>query len=235
MKLTRLTAPYLKNAVISNIITEIEYKDYMNHIDVYGLNKMAIKDEFINELFPNNVIENISSPYNSNVISKMVVMFVDMVDYTTFVKDNTLDHVINYMDTFFSTMDMMCNKYGIGKVETIGDAYLIVSECPIRTIQCAIQMNKVYKDKLRIGIHCGPIASCVLGIHKLRHAYVGHPVNVAARLEATSQTGRIHVSKDFVEFFQKQTHDKRIDEISFEDRGMILLKGVGEMQTYFVV
>ena len=117
----------------------------------------------------------------------------------------------------------------------LGDAYLIVADDPWRAIACALQMNVMYKDILRYGMHYGRIASCVLGMHKLRHAYVGHPVNVAARLESSGEKGRIHVSLEFVELCQAVKGDDMESRVRFEERGVMSLKGVGEMKTYFVV
>ena len=163
-----------------------------------------------------------------------VIMFIDMVKYSSYVKDTALEKVIEYMDTFFCNMDMTCKKYGVGKVETIGDAYLIVADCPWSAIGCALEMLDVYEDKLRFGIHCGRIASCALGMYKLRHAYIGHPVNMAARLETSSVPGKIHVSEELVELCNATPHLLQ-KSTRFEDRGLIDLKGVGTIQTYFVV
>jgi hypothetical protein len=234
IKTTRLVSPYIRKALKSNVLTGDEYNQYMDNIDVYGLNGQAIRNELLNELFPDDTINDILSPHMSHTIYTMkVVMFIDMVKYSSFVKDTPLEHVIEYMDSFFCNMDMTCKKYAVGKVETIGDAYLIVADCPWSMIGCAIEMIEMYKEKLRFGIHCGRIASCALGMYKLRHAYIGHAVNVAARLETSSVPSMIHVSSELVELCNKTPHRLQ-DVIRFEDRGVIDLKGVGEVNTYFI-
>jgi class 3 adenylate cyclase len=53
--------------------------------------------------------------------------------------------------------------------------------------------------KVRIGVHCGPLTAGVLGTQRMQYDVWGDTVNVASRLESTSEPGRIHVSQAFAE------------------------------------
>jgi adenylate cyclase len=81
--------------------------------------------------------------------------------------------------------------------------------------------------QIRIGIHSGPIVAGVVGVSKFAYDVWGDTVNVASRLETTSEPGRIHVSAALSE--------RLADRFVFESRGAIDLKGKGAAETCFLV
>jgi adenylate cyclase len=81
--------------------------------------------------------------------------------------------------------------------------------------------------QVRIGIHAGPIIAGVVGTSKFAYDVWGDTVNVASRLETTSEPGRIHVSANLA---------RRLEgEFLVERRGMVDLKGKGAAETYWLV
>ncbi|CAL1547594.1 unnamed protein product [Lymnaea stagnalis] len=80
---------------------------------------------------------------------------------------------------------------------------------------------------LRIGINHGPVIAGVIGARKPHYDIWGNTVNVASRMESTGQSGRIQVVEE----------TKIILEVfgyTFEKRGLIKVKGKGELMTYFL-
>jgi class 3 adenylate cyclase len=228
VQVLRLIMPKLKQALAANVIDERQFNQYVDLIDCSKYNVAELRQELLDDLFPKSAIKSaLSVNFQHTIHESLSVMFVDMVNYTTFVNTTPLEDVVRYMNDFYCNMDMITHRYGVDKVETIGDAYLVVSEDADKCIMCAMEMLRQYKDAIRIGMHIGRVASCTMGLFKIRHSYVGHTVNMAARMESNGVPGNIHVTEEVKEavkdawvFAQRDTH--------------IQLKGIGMVQTYFV-
>jgi adenylate cyclase len=141
----------------------------------------------------------------------------------------------------FRAFDAACDANGVEKIKTVGDAYLAVGgisgspdEGMAGIARTALAMrDAVVGDvarradwRIRIGIHAGPIVAGVVGMTKFAYDVWGDTVNVASRLETTSEPGRIHVS-DVVA-------SRLAHRFLFEPRGSIDLKGKGAMETSFL-
>ena len=238
LKTIRIIMPHIHKAFMSHIIDAKEYRSLVEHIDIStpDLQSPSLQTQLIKELYPNDAWQQILTPYNQYKIHEnIVILFCDLVNYSAFCKENELDEVVRFMNDYYSRMDNIVMSNNVQKVETIGDAYLIVSESVGAVIECAKAIIEEFKEHVRIGIHCGKAASCTLGIVKLRHAYVGNTVNMAARLESSGVPGKIHVSEDVVKLAamiaatENYTFDPRND-----DQSEILLKGIGNYRTYFL-
>jgi adenylate cyclase len=75
-------------------------------------------------------------------------------------------------------------------------------------------------------IHCGPATAGIIGDTRFSYDVWGEAVNIAARLEQQGEAGSVHVSAAF---------RAATGALSFEERGPVDLKGVGEMRTFFLV
>lgn len=233
-KVIRLFHNSLQDLVSNNLITDDEYNQLISHLDLSNYDLESMKTLLLDELFPNNSWKIMLSPFKHyKKYDKLYVMFCDMFGYSTFVKDNELEIVINYVDNFYTKIDMLVKKYNVNKVETIGDAYLIVSENLDNIVKCSIAIINLFNNSVRIGIDVGKAVSCTLGISKLRYAYIGNVVNCSARLESSGLPGKIHISEIVQSNIESNNLvikpfkiTKRLDEIE--------LKGIGKYQTYFI-
>ena len=147
------------------------------------------------------------------------------------------------LDEIFTEFDFIADKYGLEKIKTIGDAYMVVGGIPEpRVDHCeaivnmALDMQRLIHDKyfekykglkLRIGIHRGPVVAGVIGQRKFSYDLWGDSVNTASRMESQGIEGKIQVTQ--------KVYEKLKNHYYFEYRGNIEIKGKDKMATYFLI
>jgi class 3 adenylate cyclase len=170
------------------------------------------------------------------------VLFADVVGFTPYAASHTPAAVVNLLNTLFYAFDDMVARRGLEKIKTVGDAYMVASGVPTRRADhavaiadLAIEMIALSKTlsrapqdlALRIGIHSGPVIAGVIGKHKFSYDLWGGTVNMASRLQSTSEPGRIHISDE--------TARRLGPDHAMEERGAVALRGIGTVTTYFLV
>ncbi|MDC0839440.1 MAG: adenylate/guanylate cyclase domain-containing protein [Limnospira sp. PMC 1291.21] len=166
-----------------------------------------------------------------------------MVGFTQLGSELSPVDLVNFLNKIFSAFDMLTEAYGLEKIKTIGDAYMVVGGLPhrrddhaIAIAEMAINMQKVMAElnktqsrtlSIRIGIHSGPVVAGVIGLKKFIYDLWGDTVNTASPMESHGVPGKIHVSEDTYQLLQHQ--------YLFEKREMIDVKGKGKMITYFLL
>ena len=171
------------------------------------------------------------------------VLFADIVGFTELSARMSPTELVKRLNVIFSHFDQLAEKYGVEKIKTIGDAYMVVGGLPTprddhaeAIAQMALGMQaKIAKlsaetgEKLaiRVGINSGPVVAGVIGVSKFTYDLWGDTVNVAARMEVTGFAGSIQVTD--------VTYELLKDKYLFEKRGLIPVKGKGDMITYLLV
>ena len=91
------------------------------------------------------------------------------------------------------------------------------------------QYNTGDRDKtlnLRVGINCGPVVAGVVGTKRFLYDLWGDAVNLASRMESTGVPGKIQTTVHVAGLMK--------DDFSFDRRGIVDVKGKGEMETFFL-
>ena len=173
---------------------------------------------------------------------KVTILFADIVGFTAYSEKLSPKTLVEVLNKVFSLFDNLVEKYHLEKIKTIGDAYMVAGGLPsprkdsIEAIaDLALEMKKVLeqfnkennqKFDIRIGIHTGAVVAGVIGIKKFIYDVWGDTVNTASRMESHGIPGQIQAS----ERAYKQLKHK----YSFKERGIINVKGKGEMKTYLL-
>ena len=170
------------------------------------------------------------------------VLFADLVGFTTLVSKLSAGETVSMLNDIFSAFDHAADRYKLEKIKTIGDAYMIAGGVPIsspdhlkRMILMAQEMLGLLQShnekfghelSLRIGIACGPVTAGVIGARKFSYDIWGDTVNVASRMESTGIPGRIQVTAEVAEAAKEY--------FTFVERGLVDIKGKGEMRTFLL-
>lgn len=176
------------------------------------------------------------------------IYFSDICGFTQLSAESSPMEVVDLLNDLYTTFDSIIDTLDVYKVETIGDAYMVVSGLPqpngnlhAREISrmalkllIAVSSFKIRhrpKDQLnlRIGIHSGPVCAGIVGRKMPRYCLFGDTVNTASRMESNGEPLKIHVSaetKNILDTFQT---------FQLKLRGPIPIKGKGEMTTWWLL
>jgi PAS domain S-box len=170
------------------------------------------------------------------------IMFADIVDFTGFSARISPSELVNFLNQVFSAFDELAEKHHLEKIKTIGDSYMVAGGLPTprhdhveAMAEMALDMQAEIRRfqgqmgqscNLRIGINTGPVVAGVIGTKKFIYDLWGDAVNIASRMESQGEVGKIQVTAT--------TKNLLNGKYDFEERGLIDVKGRGEMLTYWL-
>jgi adenylate cyclase len=170
------------------------------------------------------------------------ILFADVVDFTPWSERLPPADVVGYLDHLFSHFDELAERYGVEKIKTIGDCYMVAAGVPTprpdhaRALALmALDMLEAMRSndevghlglELRVGINSGPVVAGVIGRKRFLYDLWGDAVNTASRMESQSTPGEIQITRTTYELLK--------DEFVCRRRGTILVKGKGRMETWYL-
>ncbi len=178
----------------------------------------------------------------------VTVLFSDFKGFSKLAGEMTPEALVAEIDFCFCAFDRITESFGLEKIKTVGDAYLLaggisgeddLQDAAVRVVQAGLEIQRfldgVTKDRngtgkisfeARIGIHSGQVVAGIVGIKKFAYDIWGDTVNIAERLQSSGEAGKVNISKSTYELVKN----------SFEctHRGKIKAKHDKEVEMYFV-
>uniref|UniRef100_A0A8C8RG50 guanylate cyclase n=1 Tax=Pelusios castaneus TaxID=367368 RepID=A0A8C8RG50_9SAUR len=173
------------------------------------------------------------------------ILFSDVVTFTNICAQCEPIQIVLMLNSMYLRFDRLTTVHDVYKVETIGDAYMVVGGVPVpvsthaeRVANFALGIIIAAKEvknpvsgnpiQIRVGIHTGPVLAGVVGEKMPRYCLFGDTVNIASRMESHGVPNKVHLS---------HTTYHCLKDKSFEmtERGEIEVKGKGKMHTYFLI
>uniref|UniRef100_A0A182XVU3 guanylate cyclase n=1 Tax=Anopheles stephensi TaxID=30069 RepID=A0A182XVU3_ANOST len=209
--------------------------------------EMRRTDELLYQMIPKQVADRLRRGENPidtcEMFNSVSILFSDVVTFTEICSRITPMEVVSMLNAMYSIFDTLTERNSVYKVETIGDAYMVVSGAPAKeqnhaekVCDMALDMIEAITDlkdpstgshlRIRVGVHSGAVVAGIVGLKMPRYCLFGDSVNTASRMESTSQAMRIHISES--------TKNLLSSNYRVSERGEIDVKGKGTMKTYWL-
>ncbi|CAG0894771.1 unnamed protein product [Darwinula stevensoni] len=198
----------------------------------------------------------------SQSYAEVGVLFASIPNFSDFYSEETVNNqgleCLRFLNEVISDFDALLESsefYEISKIKTIGSTYMAASGLTptrkvlpnmsirkrwwhlsllvefafrLRETLNAINEQSFNNFILKMGINHGPITAGVIGARKPHYDIWGNTVNVASRMESTGRAGFIQVTQETQEILSQFGYQ-------FEARGLVQVKGKGELMTYYLI
>ncbi|XP_039495444.1 soluble guanylate cyclase 88E isoform X1 [Drosophila santomea] len=209
--------------------------------------EMRRTDELLYQMIPKQVADRLRRGENPidtcEMFDSVSILFSDIVTFTEICSRITPMEVVSMLNAMYSIFDKLTERNSVYKVETIGDAYMVVAGAPDkdanhaeRVCDMALDMVDAITDlkdpstgqhlRIRVGVHSGAVVAGIVGLKMPRYCLFGDTVNTASRMESTSIAMKVHISES--------TKVLIGPNYKIIERGEIDVKGKGTMGTYWL-
>ena len=250
-----VTKPFDLAEVLLRVYNMLEVR--LMHFEMKKLYERVVAEQQVSErlllnVLPHSIAERlkgradiISDSFDEVIadsFSDVTVLFADIVGFTKVSSGVNPKTLVVWLNEIFTGFDNIADRHGLEKIKTIGDAYMAVAGVPLpqedhaaRAAHMALDMMEAlasfnqrhgYTLQMRIGLNSGAVVAGVIGKRKFIYDLWGDTVNTASRMESHGVPGRIQVSD--------ATCQQLDESFVLEERGIIEVKGKGEMHTWFL-
>ena len=176
-------------------------------------------------------------------VADCTIMFADLTDFTRLSEEMPPREMVALLNEVFSWFDLLAENYGLEKIKTIGDAYMVAGGLlrhPEKYTEAVAEMALEVRDKMsmhrtrsgealgvHIGVATGPVVGGVIGFKKFIYDLWGGAVNIASRLSTEAASGGILVDTT--------TYRRLHGLYRFEGPESITVKGQRQIVSYRLI
>lgn len=202
-------------------------------------------DKLLLSILPADVIADIKQSGTVHSTQPSSVLFADIKNFARGANADVAK--LNQLkEQAIKKLDDIAMRYRLSRIKNISDACLYVAEphpdgvAAVNNVMQAATEMMTYVEKLKetqlangeqyidlsIGIHSGPMIAGIVGVRKTDHDVWGDTVNIAARMEQHSETGKINVSERAYEMVK--------DKYKGKHHGKITDRNNDEIEMFFI-
>jgi adenylate cyclase len=165
-------------------------------------------EKLLLNILPKAIVEQLKQLQGSLAerFDDVTILFADIVNFTPLAAHISPLDLVNWLNQVFSEFDRLAERYGLEKIKTIGDAYMVVGGLPLPTtdhVEAVMEMalamqaaahriarNDGQDFQLRIGINTGTVVAGVIGIKNLATTSGAMPSTLPAAWKPRAPPGR---------------------------------------------
>ena len=203
-------------------------------------------EQLLLNILPSEIADQLKAQTKPQIIAEdfpqASILFADIVNFAVISAQMKPTELVEFLNQVFSHFDLLTDKYGLEKIKTIGDCYMVAAGVPrprpdhahalarmaldIRNYSAS---QEIYGERLnfRIGINSGPVTAGVIGRRKFIYDLWGDAVNTASRMESHGLGGKIQVTEATYQLIQA--------DFLCQPRGLVSIKGKGEIPVYLLL
>lgn len=235
------------------LVKRLEQRVAARTVELEGARELAEaerlrSDHLLLNVLPASIAEELRQTGEAKPVlfADATIMFTDFVGFTAIASEMTPNALVRGLDECFRAFDEIVLRFGLEKLKTVGDGYLCAAGLPTPNklhAESAIRAALACRDfmdqwaaersarglptwQVRIGVNSGPVVAGVIGRHKFSYDVWGDTVNTASRVESAGHPGRVNISE--------ATRELTAGQFTFEDRGVVPIKGKQAVRMYFV-
>ncbi len=235
--------PVLLFARVESCLEQVRWKERERKFLAQIEFEKSRADNLLLSMLPEMVINRLAAGEKTiaDRFDNATIIFADIVDFTPMVARTDPIKLVSLLHDLFSAFDALADQFGIEKIKTVGDAYMAVAGIPEpqqdhadRALEFARGLIKIMSEdfsaeiplEVRVGLNSGPVIAGLIGQKRFVYDVWGETVNLASRLESSSDSGRIQISQ--------ATLSALTNRPSNVTTKSSLIKGVGRIETFLL-
>jgi adenylate cyclase len=202
-------------------------------------------ESLLHSIFPNSIVDRLKTARSASIadsVAEATILWADIANFGELSAGKGPTEVVGLLNLVFTAFEGLCERHGVEKIKTIGDAFIAAGGIPgpradhaeaaadlaLAMQREVVRLNTGLRDpfSLKIGMDSGPVVAGVIGTTKFAYDVWGPAVDTAAQMEVYGLAGGIQVTAN--------VYRRLKDKYMFESRGAFYVQGEGEVETYLL-